>query len=360
MMNGIIENKIIKADLEEIYARGYDWKKLDGCSVLITGAYGMLASYIAYFLLFLRENKSIKVDILLYGRNEKKASARFGEYLNRDYVKFIKTDILSERTTDLLQVDYVIHAAGIANPRLYGSNPVEVIEPSVIGTYMLLKSCNMDRLSGFLYLSTCDIYGKLENIENITEETMGVMDPLDSHSCYGESRRLAETLLVAYYREYGIRTLIARVGHTYGPTMDIYNDPRSFASFMKCAVCGEDIVLHSDGLAQRPFCYISDAVAGYMLLLLNGNAGEAYNVTNTDQMISIREIATLISKLPEKNVGVVYREREKNDSYQQDTINIANKPIEDKLKKLGWKHNVDVKDGFSRVYSYISGQELHI
>ena len=209
-------------------------------------------------------------------------------------------------------------------------------------------------MKGLLFLSSGDVYGKVTGVENIYESTLGEIDPLDIHSCYSESKRMAETLLSSFHREYGLNTLIARVGHTYGPTMDVENDPRSFASFMKCALNDENIILHSDGLAKRPFCYISDAVAGYFLIILKGNGGEAYNVTNTEQFIPIRYIAKIAADLPCKGLKVSYKERNKSDTYHQDTINIENKPVEDKLIKLGWTHKVSVSEGFSRVYRYFN------
>ena len=355
-MSNFLENEIIHADMEEIYARGYEWNELDNQSILVTGAYGMLASYLVFFLIFLHECKNIKIDIFIQGRSAQKARKRFGDYLDAPYVHFIQDDILSEDGGDIPNVDYIVHSAGISNPRLYSTNPVEVIEPNVIGTHRLLKNSIGKKLKGFLLFSSGDIYGKVSDAQNITEETFGAMDPLDGHSCYGESKRLAETLCASFFREYGIRTIIARIGHTYGPTMDVENDPRVFASFMKSILKGEDIVLHSDGTAKRPFCYIADAIAAYVLLLLKGEGGEAYNVTNTEQFLSIREVAEIVSTIPKKSVAVRCKERAHEDTYQVNAINVDNKPIESKLVALGWKHPIGAHEGFLRTYNYFIGE----
>ena len=343
--------------MEEILQADCEWESFSKKTVLVTGAYGMLASYIVFFLIYLREKKGIEVSILAQGRDEQKARERFGLYFEKPYFSFTNEDICSEGTQIARDADYIVHAAGIANPRFYGTNPVEVIKPNVTGTDLLLKNCNPDRLKGFLFFGTCDVYGRVDNSQHITEETAGAVDPLDPHSCYSESKRIAETLLAAYQREYGLRTVSARIGHTYGPTMDIKNDPRVFSSFIRNALNREDIVLHSDGLARRPFCYLSDAAAGYFLLLLKGKAGEAYNVTNTDQFLSIREIAGIAAGLPPRNLNVVMKERRKEDTYQQDTVNMGNRPVEDKLKRLGWKHSVSAEEGFRRVYQFFMEQE---
>ena len=343
---------VVLQDMEEIYARNYEWDRFEGKSFLISGAYGMLASYMVFFLLYLSEYKNINSEIYLQGRNPKKAGRRFGEYLDKEYVHLICEDILSGQEGNIPCVNYIVHAAGIANPRLYAINPVEVIEPNVSGTYHLLQNCKRYNLEGFLLFSSGDVYGKGSDAGDISEESYGIIDPLDLHSCYGESKRMAETMCSAFYREYGIRTVIARIGHTYGPTMDIENDPRVFACFMKSALYGEDIVIHSDGLAKRPFCYISDAVAGYFLLLLKGKSGEAYNVTNTNQFLSIREVAKIIANIPEPPVNVTWRKRDKLDTYLADSVNHENKPVENKMYNLGWNNPVDVREGFTRVYRH--------
>lgn len=350
----ILENRIIKGDMEEIYSRNYDWSMFKGSSFLVTGAYGMLASYIVLFLVFLREFKSIDLEIYAQGRSEEKARARFGDYLDRDYFHFVQEDILSESGGSIPQTEYIVHAAGIANPRLYSTNPVEVIEPNVIGTHRLLKSCSKERTKGFLFFSTGDVYGKVIDNYDITEETMGVLDPLDAHSCYGESKRVAETICSAFYKEYGIRTIIARIGHTYGPTMDIYNDPRVFASFMQCVVENKDIEMLSDGLAKRPFCYIADATAAFMLLLLNGKGGEAYNMGNSKEFLSISELAEIMRCLNmNKKISVVYKNRENADSYLETKVNKDNRIVEYKLNQLGWSCNYSAREGFQRVYNYL-------
>ena len=353
-MNDFLKSRVIVSDMEEIYSRGNDWDMFSGKNIYISGSYGMLASYIVYFLVYLREKKGISLTVLAQGRREDKVRERFGVYFEREYFKYIKEDISSDNCKEVFEADYVIHAAGLANPRFYETNPVEVIEPNAVGTYKLLKNSNRDRIKGFLFLSTCDVYGLVDDCDNITEITVGKVDPLDPHSCYSESKRVAETILASFSREYGIRTVIARIGHTYGPTMDLENDPRVFASFIRNIMEGEDICLHSNGLAKRAFCYISDAVSAYLLLLLKGNSGEAYNVTNTCQLIAIKDLAEIIAEIPNRKVNVTFKNRDDSDTYLQDSVNKQNRPVEDKLLALGWTHPTDVKEGFTRVYSYFS------
>lgn len=341
---------IVRNDMENIWRRDYlNLKSLDGKTVLITGAYGMLASYIVYLLMFLNIEKGIHVHVIAQGRREDPARLKFGVFWEHPDFTFTSVDLLSNWDMDI-SIQYIIHAASLASPQYYEIKPVEVIEPNVIGTWQILRLARRCGAEKVLYFSTGDVYGKVADARSITEETIGCMDPLDTHSCYGESKRLGETLCAAFYREYGVRTVIARIGHTYGPTMDIENDPRVFSSFMRCAVHEKPIVLHSDGVARRPFCYIADATAAFMLLLQKGESGEAYNVTNTEQFLSIRELAQIIANLPDKMLDVTYLERSVEDAYLNNPYNQVNCPVENKLRALGWLPEFDAKQGFERVY----------
>lgn len=339
-----IHNDIIKSDMEDIYQREIDWNKLHNKTVFISGAYGMLASYLVYFLMYLNMHKGIPVDVIAQGRSEEKAREKFGDFWQHEKFHFYSGDICRP-LEDIDKVDYVIHAAGSANPRYYKTKPVEVIEPNVLGTYHLLRMISKKKSEGFLFFST----GAAD------EKAMGIIvDPLEEHSCYGESKRLGETLCMAFYREHQVPVKMARIGHTYGPTMDIENDPRVFASFVKCLVDGEDIVLYSDGSAKRPFCYIADATVAFLLLLLEGRPGEAYNVTNTEQFVSIKELAEILSTIPEKKAKVLFKKRSILDSYLEAKLEPGNRPSDARLRNLGWEPHYDIRSGFERVYRYFS------
>lgn len=341
---------IINQDMKEIYERNYDWNKLRGTAILVTGAYGMLASYIVKFLAYLNDVHNMNITIICQGRNKDKMEARFFDLIGRDYFHQEYFSLNKNIKVDY-EIDYIIHTASLANPACYLSNPVEVEEPNAIGTYFLLLLAKELHVDGFLFFSTCDIYGKVDaSIDSITEDTVGKVDPLDAHSCYGESKRMGETWCASFAREYGVPAKIARIGHTYGATMDVEHDPRVFASFLKNVIDGNDIEMLSDGRAKRPFCYISDATAAFFLVLLEGNSGEAYNVCNTNQFISIKELADIMVGLrPEKKLKVIRKTRNDEKEYLEASFNICNCPVENKLLDLGWDYKVTTVEGFDRV-----------
>lgn len=349
----LLEDNIILQDMKNIYSREVPYSQLKGKTVLVTGATGMLASYVVYFLIWLNEYERYDINIVVLVRSKEKCRNRFGKYVDKSYFHIFFDDICKPLQIKK-DIDYIIHAASLASPQYYGKSPVEVAAPNVVGTYYLLQFAKEKCVRGFLYFSSVDVYGGMpKGIGAFSEQKLGVMDPLAEHSCYGESKRMGETWCASFAREYDVPVKIARIGHTYSPTMDVENDPRVFASFMKCILAGNNIVMHSDGSAMRPFCYVADAVAAFFLILLKGESGEAYNVCNDQQFISIAELGKVLVALESgKNLQVVYKKRNPQDDYMENFINKANCPSADKLRKLGWQCYWSVYDGFKRVLDY--------
>lgn len=348
-----MKKEIIESDLEDIFCREIPWKKFEDKTVLITGAYGMLGSYIVYELMYLNEIKDIHVNIIAVGRSKEKFRKRFGGLENYKYLKFLTSDLTDELIINE-EIDYIIHAASLASPQYYTLCPIEVLKPNVIGQYHLLELAASKNIEGYLMFSSGDVYGLVSGKDKISECDYGILDTLDIHSCYGESKRMAETMCKAWYYEKGVPTKIARICHTYAPTMDIESDPRVFASFVKDIIHEKDIVMKSDGSAKRNFCYITDAVAGYFMILLCGESGEAYNVSNPHEFYSVFELAKILTNLyPEKGLKVVRAIRDKNDVYVENKA-ANNIPVDSsKLEELGWEARCDVHTGFRRVIESI-------
>ena len=340
-------NKIINEDMEYIY--NYDlslWEALRGKSVMITGAYGMLPSYMVYMLIYLNEmDKGYNIRIYAFVRDEKKLRDRFGEYVDRPYFNFIIGDVSDKIEFDD-NLDYIIHGASPASSQFYNTNPADVMKPNVIGTYNTLELAKKHNVSGYLLFSSGEIYGRLEK-EEIFEDDGGYLNPAAVRSCYGEGKRAAETMCKCWQHQYGVHTRIIRPCHTYGPGMDIINDNRVFSEFVSNIVNNKDIVIKSTGLATRVFCYIADATLGYFYVLLKGGDGEAYNVANKEGRCSIRELAKMLCDLyPEKMLSAVYEKHDKD--YMENPHELHPVYNTDKLEGLGWKAGFSIKDGFKR------------
>lgn len=358
---------VIKSDMNEIFCHHVNYNNLKNQTVVLTGAYGMLASYITYFLMFLNKEHSYNMKIVVMVRNGEKFYNLFRtcEYFNEKDIKVIEYDFSSLFSFDCgdIKADYIIHTVSFASPNYYAVKPVEVLMPNIFGTRFLLDFAYRSKCKGFLLFSSGDVYGDFSSRADVkdgalvSENLYGSMDPLDIHSCYSESKRMAETMCYSFYKEYGVQIKIARIAHTYSPTMNIDSDPRVFSSFVKNIIEKKNIVMHSDGKSKRCFTYITDAVAAYFKILLEGNSGEAYNVCNTEEFYSIRELAEMLVGLyPEYKLGVEYKQRSSSESYTENNLQSVKSFVTDssKLKELGFVFNVSVRDGFKRVIRYLN------
>ncbi|MBO6243456.1 MAG: NAD-dependent epimerase/dehydratase family protein [Clostridia bacterium] len=351
-----MNDSIIKKDMEEIYANGIDYSIFNNKTIIITGAYGMITSYLVKFFLFINQ-LGIKIKIIALIRNKEKFYKRFPECKGMNNVIMQETD-LSEKINIEDKVNYLIHAASFASPDYYNSCPVEVIKPNVLGTMNLLEfaKTNLNNEGCFIFFSAGNVYGTCDSNKQITEETFGGLDPLHIYNCYCESKRMGETLCKAYSVEHNIKFKSLRIWHTYSPYMNIDKDPRVFASFVKNIRDNENIVIHSDGLGMRSFCYITDAISMMLYVILFGNTDEAYNICNTKEYVSIRELAnTIVNLRPNKKLKVVYEQRKDNESYVENVVlkNVKSSPSNAKVIELGFKPIITIKKGFDRILKYL-------
>lgn len=129
---------IIEQDLEEIFNRNIPWKQFEGKTILITGAYGMLASYMVFMLFYLNEKKGMHINIIAVVKSKEKLRNRFGKFCEEQYLKVYESDLGTELKIEE-DIHYIIHAASLASPQYYSVCPIEVLEPNVIGNYNLLR-----------------------------------------------------------------------------------------------------------------------------------------------------------------------------------------------------------------------------
>lgn len=344
-----MKNSIVEEDLKYITDSDVPWEDLEGKNILITGANGMLPSYVVETILFLNSTRfKKKARIFAVVRNFEKAKKRYYNYLNRSDLNFVIQDIREPLTlTD--NIDYLIHAASVASPKYYGSDPVGTLIPNSIGTFNCLEFARKNAMKSFLFFSSGEVYGDVENVNKpINEKLFGKIDPTTVRSCYSESKRMGETMCIAWYKQYGVPTKIVRPFHTYGPNMQL-DDGRVFADFVSDIVHKKDLLLKSDGSAKRTFCYLSDATIGFFLVLLKGQPGEPYNVGGNEPFeMSILELAdTLVNLFPEYKLHVIKNENISENGYIKSEINRLIPDIS-KIQKLGWAPRISIKEGFQR------------
>ena len=345
-----MRHPIIEEDLDRILSEGRSlpWERLEGKTVLVTGASGFLPAYMTETMLRLNERPGAKkTQVIALARNRERAEARFAAYRGREDLRLLVQDA-SDAPKVGGRVDYVIHAASQASPRYFLTDPVGTLMPNVLGTHHLLELARASKAEGFLFFSSGDVYGRVDPKHcPVDENAYGPLDPTDVRSCYGEGKRIGETMCACWAHQHGVPAKIVRVSHTYGPGMRL-DDGRVFADFVADVVAGRDIVMKSDGRAMRAFCYLADATAGFFTALFNGTPGQAYNVGNDKAEISILELAeTLVRLFPEKGLRVTRRPA---DPSSKNAPNPALRGSLDitKIAALGWQPHTTIEEGFRR------------
>jgi UDP-glucuronate decarboxylase len=348
-MNNI--EKIIEEDIDKILQANIPWKNIIGKTFLISGASGFIPAYIIHTIIGLNQKNFKKSKIIALVRDKKNAEEKFKQYIEYDEFQIIEQNVNDEITIDK-KIDFIIHAASHASPKYYNIDPVGTLLPNVLGTKNLLELSRKHNVEGFLFFSSGEIYGQIDK-DRITENDIGKIDPLNIRSCYAESKRMGENMCVSWNKQYKIPTKIARIFHTYGPGMKL-DDGRVFADFVADVVNGKNITIKSDGVAKRPFCYITDAIIAFFLILIKGKNAEAYNVSNPNCIVTVSELAEIISKLfPEKRIKIIYESEPPKNEYMKSTVSNYTPDIT-KIKKLNWEPEVTIEEGFLRtIRSYL-------
>lgn len=193
-------NSIIEDDVDAILKENISWEKLKEKTFLITGASGMVGQYITFSLLRLNQLKNYNIKIIAMCHNIDKAEKTFRDFLNDKNLLIISQNI-EDRLEYNEKVDYIVHAASPANPIKYSTDPVGTILANTLGTYNTLELARENKAQ-YCYISTMEIYGKLDTNYDIKEEEYGAIDGLNVRSCYPESKKMGENLCIAYKEQY--------------------------------------------------------------------------------------------------------------------------------------------------------------
>jgi nucleoside-diphosphate-sugar epimerase len=352
-MNSIVRHPVVATDLSFLTTQyRLPWQALAGQAVLITGAAGFLAAYMVETLLFLNETQNLGVRVIAVVRSRTRFEQRFSHHAGRSDLICIEQDV-SKPLHLTRKIDFIIHAASQASPKYYATDPVGTLSANTLGTAQLLELARFNEAKGFLYFSSAEVYGEAIRIPT-AEHDYGYLDPLAVRSCYAEGKRMGENMCVSWHHQFGVPAKIVRPFHTYGPGMRL-DDGRVYADFVADVVTARQIILKSDGLATRAFCYLADAVAGFWTVLLRGENARAYNIGNPDGEISIRDLAKLVASLfPEKHVTVVTRVRRNDEKYLASPISRTCPDIT-LARGLGWNPKTSLQDGFRKtIESYQS------
>lgn len=313
---------------------------VDKKAFLVTGASGLIGSCLVD-LLMLANQEGKKNHVYALGRNREKLEYRFKEFVGNAYFHIIEQDICKPIDVEYT-FDYIIHGASNADPVSYAKFPVETMLTNIIGAKNILDYGRLHPNCMITLLSTFEVYGKCDK-DVYTEMDAGVIDFNQFRACYPESKRSLEILSRCYIDEYSVRANVARLCSVYGPTMSP-QDSKAHAQFLRNALNGENIVLKSEGLQKRTYCYVIDAVRGILAVLFKGEVGKNYNISNSNSIVSIVELAKLIASLCGKKVVFCYPSDIESKGFSKPQNCILDST---KLCKLGWQGLYDIKSGMT-------------
>jgi UDP-glucuronate decarboxylase len=341
-----MQTTVLTNDISRILGQDLPWGRLSGQRILVTGASGVIGSYLVRTLLALNSKKVLAepIQVVAMVRDLTKGKQAFQDVAHDNTLKFLEWDLSKIAVPPIADCTYILHAASKASPRFYSSDPIGTLMPNAVGTACLLEALTKNQdARGFLFISSSEVYGSVNGDTQLKETDAGILDPADPRACYAESKRLGETLCVGWHKQFNLPTYIVRLFHTYGPGF-LPDDGRVFADFTFDVLNGKNIIMKSDGSARRAFCYVSDAIAGIFTVLLKGLAGIPYNVANPAGELSVLELAQLLVSLyPAKNIQI-----ETTPAAPGAAPSKISRLIPDisRIEELGWRADISPRDGF--------------
>ncbi len=316
---------------------------LENSKILITGATGLIGRCLVQFLLSLNNGVHVTIPV----RNKEKAVKIFG--VKTSNLSIIEDDLIEYTKNIKDKFDYVIHCACPTNGGYMASHPIDLYMFTIESTRSLLKYVMNSGCRGFVYISSLEFYGQIDNGDPIDEKTLGYIDFDNPRNSYPIAKQGAEFICKAYASQYGAPSRIARLTQTLGAGVDS-SDNRVFAQFARSIINNQDIVLHTTGESAKPYCYTMDAVSAILYILLKGENGHSYNVANEDSYISIKDLAYYLRDNFNPSINVVV---ELHPEYQYAPITKLNLKT-DRIKSLGWNAKYGLFTMFSRYLLYLA------
>jgi UDP-glucuronate decarboxylase len=339
----------LDSDISEIAQHlGEVAQDFSGKTIIMTGARGFLGRYFTDVFAYLNEHVLEKPCTFVGYDNLLTAGEAGGQITERPNMKFIKHDVTQPIDWEG-GVDYIIHAAGIASPFYYRAYPLQTLEVAITGTRNMLELATKHR-ARMAFFSSSEIYGDPDQRHVPTPESYrGSVSCRGPRACYDESKRVGETLCHIYHETFGTHSTTIRPFNVYGPGMQ-EADYRVLPNFASRIKAGQPLNVYGVGTQTRTFCYITDAVVGFLLTLTRGVSGEAYNIGNPTPEIGmvdlVKKIETVLGR------PVTYNVIEYPDSYPADEPLRRCPDIRKARLQLKYEPRVSLDDGLQRFFAW--------
>lgn len=335
--------KLWISDIDEVLTELPELEELVDKRIMITGCCGLICSTIIDVLIRWNTTHNGKIIIVAAGRNINKINERFFPFVCEEWFISVLYDSSSSNNILPLECDYIIHGASNASPNKIMQEPVETMISNFIGTKNLLDYGKLIGIKRLLFISSSEVYGQKERVNMCGENDFAGIDILNIRNSYSIGKCAAETLCASYTDEYKFDTVIVRPGHIYGPTA-LSSDNRIASLWAFSSAKGEDIIMKSEGTQVRSYCYCLDCASAILIVLLKGKSAKAYNISNPDSVISINELAQIISAVAKVGIKRVLPSFEEKIGFNP----MNNSALDSaELLLLGWKGLFDAYKGFN-------------
>ena len=297
---------------------------------LVTGGAGFLGSHLCDYLLE-QDHRVICID------NLESSTLMNLDHIRDDAFTFVNHDVMEGIWIDE-SVDYVFHLAALASPIDYLRQPLHSLKVGSHGTHHALGLAKWKR-ARFLLASTSEVYGDPQEHPQ-REDYWGHVNPIGPRGVYDEAKRYAEAMTMAYHRQQGVDTSIARIFNTYGPRMRPY-DGRAIPTFMRQALANKPMTIFGDGSQTRSFCYVDDLIRGLFLLAESGEH-DPVNIGNPGEF-TILELAETVLRVSGATSQIVF------EALPVDDPHVRQPDISRARDVLGWEPEIDLEGGLRRM-----------
>ena len=330
-----------------------DLKQIAGQHIFLTGAAGFLGRHLTAVIA--HANSLHDLNISLTGVDNFVSSGAYGVGqvgLKGFNFNFEQLDANSNRVRmkELASdADLVIHAAGIASPTHYKANPLATLDVAINGCRDLLEVC-AETNGKFVFFSSSEIYGDPAPDQIPTPETYnGNVSSVGPRACYDESKRVGETLCSVFNKYHGVHTNVIRPFNVYGPGMQS-TDYRVMPNFIFRALAGRSLQVYGTGNQTRTYCYVTDALTGFVKVFCNGRFGEVYNIGNPSDEISAKDLADYFVKSIKSDVAIEVIDHPSD--YPSDEPSRRCPDITKAKQHLDYHPRVSVSEGIKRFYVF--------
>ncbi len=353
-------NKILIEDMSYILGKlsQEEKDKFKNSTIIMTGCGGFLGYYFMHF--FARYTEELKIKKIIGLDNFITGTRDWLDTLEKENEKLIlkEFNVITDDIADVVgaeEANLIIHGASIASPIFYRIYPEETLDANITGLRRILDYYKKKNIDGLLFFSSSEIYGDpFPQFIPTSEDYRGNVSTMGPRACYDEAKRFGETMCYIFNEKYDMPISIARPFNNYGPGMNI-NDKRLPADFAKAVHEERDLIMYSDGKPTRTFCYIADAIAGYLKVLLHGKL-DVFNIGIDKPEVSVAEFAELFSK----NAKVIYDYKKEvkfeipeDKEYMTDNPNRRCPNIDKANEILDYSPTIYVDEGIGRYLQFL-------